>query len=61
MERDEAEKLVELQREAVAGAKQRTPLDTLDVADAEEELIARLEDLDVPEPWRVAEPLAAAG
>jgi signal transduction histidine kinase len=61
IERAEAEELVALQRQALAGAKQRTALDTLDVADAEEELIARLEELDVPEPWRVAEPLAAAG
>jgi signal transduction histidine kinase len=61
MERAQAEGLVQLQREAVAGAEARTALDTLDVADAEEELIARLEELDVPEPWRLAEPLATAG
>jgi signal transduction histidine kinase len=53
--------LVALQREALAGAEERTALDTLDVADAEEELLARLEELGVPEPWRLAEPLAAAG
>jgi signal transduction histidine kinase len=61
MEREQAHGLVELQQEAVRGAEQRTALDTLDVADAEEELIARLEELGVPEPWRLAEPLAAAG
>ena len=33
----------------------------LDAADAEDELLERLEDLGVPEAWRVAEPLAAAG
>jgi signal transduction histidine kinase len=61
IERKDAHGLVELQREALAGAEERTALDTLDVADAEEELLARLEDLGVPEPWRLAEPLAAAG
>src|SRR5215218_8820475 len=61
IERSEAEQLVGLQREAVASAEGRTPLDALDAADAEEELIARLEELDVPESWRFAEPLAAVG
>jgi signal transduction histidine kinase len=61
IEREDAHGLVELQREVLAGAEERTALDTLDVADAEEELLARLEDLGVPEPWRLAEPLAAAG
>jgi signal transduction histidine kinase len=61
IEREDAHRLVELQREAVAGAQERTAVDTLDVADAEEELLARLDELSVPEPWRLAEPLAAAG
>jgi signal transduction histidine kinase len=61
IEREQAHGLVELQQEAVAGAEQRTALDALDVADAEEELLARLEELGVPEPWRLAEPLAVAG
>jgi signal transduction histidine kinase len=61
IERDEASALVALQQEALAGAEARTALDTLDVADAEEELLARLEELGVSEPWRLAEPLAAAG
>jgi signal transduction histidine kinase len=61
IEREEASALVALQQEALAGAEERTALDTLDVADAEEELIARLEELGVSEPWRLAEPLAAAG
>jgi signal transduction histidine kinase len=61
IERAQAEELVGLQREALAGAKEQTALGALDAADAEEELIARLEELGVPEPWRVAEPLAAAG
>ena len=61
VERAEAEVLVGLQREAVEGAASRTKLDALDAADAEDELLDRLEDLGVPEAWRVAEPLAAAG
>jgi signal transduction histidine kinase len=61
LERSHAEELLALQREALAGAASRTALDTLDAADAEDELLERLEALDVPEPWRIAEPLAAAG
>jgi signal transduction histidine kinase len=61
VERSEAETLVALQREAVAGADARTALDALDAADAEDALTERLEELGVPEPWRHAEPLAAAG
>jgi signal transduction histidine kinase len=61
VERSGAEILLALQREALAGAESRTALDTLDAADAEDELLERLEALDVPEPWRIAEPLAAAG
>jgi signal transduction histidine kinase len=61
VERSDAEKLVALQREALAGATERTALDGLDAADAEDELSDRLQELGVPEPWRHAEPLAAAG
>ena len=38
-----------------------TALQTLDAADAEDELLDLLEELGVPEAWRLAEPLAAAG
>jgi len=61
IERDEAEQLVALQHEALVRAKKRTKLEGLDAADAEDAMLERLEDLGVPEPWRVAEPLAAAG
>jgi signal transduction histidine kinase len=61
IERGQAEQLVELQEEAILGAERRTALDALDAADAEEELTARLEELEVPEPWRLVEPLVAAG
>ena len=61
VERADAEVLVDLQQEAVARAACATALDTLDAADAEDELLERLEALNVPEPWRLAEPLASAG
>ncbi|QEC48006.1 histidine kinase [Baekduia soli] len=61
IERAEAQELVALQRAALAGMEGRTALQTLDAADAEDALLERLEDLGVPEPWRLAEPLAAAG
>ncbi len=61
IEREEAERLVRLQQEAVERAAGASALDALDASDAEEELLARLEDLDVEKPWKLAEPLAAAG
>jgi signal transduction histidine kinase len=61
IERAEAVQLVEMQREALARAEDATPLSSLDAADAEDELLEALEDLEVPEAWRLAEPLAAAG
>jgi signal transduction histidine kinase len=61
IERAEAVELVEMQREALARAADATPLSSLDAADAEDELLEALEDLGVPEAWRLAEPLAAAG
>jgi signal transduction histidine kinase len=61
IEREEAAQLVALHQEALDAAEKRTALDALDAADAEDELVARLEELDVPEPWWLAGPLAAAG
>ena len=61
IERADAQKLVDLQREAMARQAQRGPLDALDAADAEDELLGQLDDLGVPEAWRLAEPLASAG
>ena len=61
VERAEAEQLLLLQQEALARAASATALEALDAADAEDELLARLQELDVEEPWRLAEPLAAAG
>jgi signal transduction histidine kinase len=61
IERADAEQLVHLQRAALAAAETRTALDALDAADAEDAMLERLEALGVHEPWRLAEPLAAAG
>ncbi len=60
IERADAEVLVDCQQEAIARAAAATALDTLDAADAEDELLERLEALDVPEPWRLVEPLSGA-
>jgi signal transduction histidine kinase len=61
LERGDAERLVELQREALVRAGEHEAPDGLDAADAEDAMLERLEDLGVDEPWRLAEPLAAAG
>jgi signal transduction histidine kinase len=61
IERSEAQELVILQREALDRAAERGPLGALDAADAEDELLEALEELGVPEPWTLTEPLAAAG
>jgi signal transduction histidine kinase len=61
VERDAAEVLLGLQRQAMAGADGRTALDGLEAADAEDELLDRLQALGVPEAWELAEPLAVAG
>jgi signal transduction histidine kinase len=61
VEREDAEQLVGLQQQAVAQAASATALDTLDAADAEDELLEYMQALKVKEPWRISEPLAAAG
>jgi signal transduction histidine kinase len=61
VERAEAQRLVEMQREALAAARDRPPLTALEAADAEDELRDRLEDLGVDDAWRLVEPLVAAG
>jgi signal transduction histidine kinase len=59
--RDGAAKLVALQREALDGRSERSPLTALDAADAEDELADALTAAGVAEGWRIVEPLAAAG
>jgi signal transduction histidine kinase len=61
LERADAAKLVELQRQALAAADDRPPGATLDQADAEDALADALADLDVSDGWMLSEPLAAAG
>ncbi len=61
IERDQAEELVVMQREALAQAAAKGSLSALDAADAEDALLESLERLGASEPWRLTEPLAAAG
>ena len=61
VERADAERLLGLQRQAIAQAASATALDTLDASDAEEDLLERLQALSIEEPWELAEPLAGAG
>jgi signal transduction histidine kinase len=61
VERTEAAGLVALQRDAVARAKAAGAGDALDAADAEDAMGELLEERGVPDAWRLAEPLAAAG
>jgi signal transduction histidine kinase len=58
VERDDAEKLLVLQREALERAEQRPPQDAVAASDAEDAMQELLEDLDLPEAWKLAEPLA---
>jgi signal transduction histidine kinase len=58
IERTQAEELVKLQKQAVDNAEERSGLEA---ADAEDELLDRLEELGVPRAWELVEPLAAAG
>jgi signal transduction histidine kinase len=61
IERSDAERLVELQQRAQAAAADRPALSSVDAADAEDDMLDRLEDMGVHEPWRFAETLAGAG
>jgi signal transduction histidine kinase len=60
-EREDAQQIVALQREAVDGAAAMSPLGALDASDAEDDLLDALEALGVEGAWRLAGPLAAAG
>jgi signal transduction histidine kinase len=61
IERADAERLVVLQQQAAQTAADRPALSTVDASDAEDDMMDKLEDLGVHEPWRFAETLAAAG
>jgi signal transduction histidine kinase len=58
LERADAERLLALQREAIERSAQREPLDGVAAADTEDEMLELLEDLGIPEAWRLAEPLS---
>jgi signal transduction histidine kinase len=60
IERADAAQIVELQEQAVRQAAKHTALEALDAADAEDAMLDRLEQLGVPDAWRLAEPLALA-
>jgi signal transduction histidine kinase len=61
IEREEAARIVDLREQAVRRASERGALSALDAADAEEEMLVRLQALGVPGAWELAEPLALAG
>jgi signal transduction histidine kinase len=61
IERVDAQRLVEIQREVLSNAAGRKQLSTLDASDAEDQLTDVLEDLGVDDAYRLAEPLAKAG
>jgi signal transduction histidine kinase len=61
VERAEAEALVRLQRQAMERAGAAATQDALAAADAEDAMGELLDRHGVPDPWRLAEPLAAAG
>ncbi len=61
IEREQAQALVAMQREALGRIESESTLAALDAADAEEDLVGSLQRLGVAEPWRLATPLAAAG
>ena len=58
IEREDAAKLIELQKEAIERAENREALDPVAASDAEDEMLELLEDMEIREPWRLAEPLS---
>jgi signal transduction histidine kinase len=61
IEREDAERIADLRDQALRQCAERSALSALDAADAEDQMRDALEDLGVPDAWRMAEPLAAAG
>ncbi len=61
IEREDAAKLLVLQREALERGAARGPLDAMDASDAEDAMLDALEECGVPEAWKLSEPLGAAG
>jgi signal transduction histidine kinase len=61
IEREQAEELVAMQRQAMDRAASPGSLSALDAADAEDALLDSLTNLGISEPWRLTDPLVAAG
>ena len=61
VEREAASRIADLRDQALHQCAERSALSALDAADAEDEMRDRLEAVGVPDAWRLAEPLAAAG
>ena len=59
--REQAESLVQIQRGVVAACRARASISQLELADAEDELTAALEEAGIGEAYRIVEPLAQAG
>jgi signal transduction histidine kinase len=60
IEREDAARIADLRDQALRQCAEHDPLSALDAADAEDEMRERLEEVGVPDAWRLAEPLAAA-
>jgi signal transduction histidine kinase len=58
VEREDAEKLLALQREALQRAEAQDTLDAVAATDAEDAMLDVLEDLGIPGAWELAEPLS---
>jgi signal transduction histidine kinase len=58
IEREDAAKLIELQKEAIERSEEREALDPVAQSDAEDTMLELLEDMEIREPWRLAEPLS---
>jgi signal transduction histidine kinase len=61
IERVDAARIADLREQALDQAAERGALSALDAADAEDNMREQLERLEVPDAWRLAEPLALAG
>ena len=61
LEREDAGRIADLRERALHQCAARSALSALDAVDAEDEMLDLLERMNIPEPWRLAEPLAHAG
>ncbi len=59
--REQAQRLVDIQREVVGACRARASIPQLELADAEDALSGALEDAGIGEAYRIVEPLALAG